>query len=49
MRRYVQLGQPIDPEFDREDAAPLAETKIVLAEMKQVQGQIDALLGCKQH
>jgi hypothetical protein len=49
MRRYCQLGHLIDPNFDRDDIVALAETKIIVAEMREVQGEIDALLGRKAH
>jgi hypothetical protein len=47
MARYCDLGRllPQPDDLDTDDAAALAETKIVLAEMQETKAKIDALLN----
>jgi hypothetical protein len=49
MQRYVELGRLVNEDFDREDDAAVAETAIILTELRTVQAEIDALLGQKRH
>jgi hypothetical protein len=47
MRRYNQLGRLLPREHDLEDVGRVAEARLILREMAEVQAGIDALLKRK--
>ena len=45
MERYCQLGRLLPSDIDIDDAAAMAEAKVVLAEMARTKAEMDVLLG----
>ena len=49
MKRFNQLGTLLPKEsLDAADAAGVAEAEIVLAEMRKVQAELDAMMECER-